>query len=259
MVLAAVIGGGVTAAALLGAGAVDGGDAGDGDRARRSPPRAWSRSRRPRAAGSARARSTSATRRAWCSCARRRCAPTRTPFDVYSTTQPTEATGSGFVIDEDGLILTNAHVVAAATEIRGDVLRRAHGQRQAGRQGPRHRSRAAAGRPRRARPAPARAGRLRTVQVGDPTVAIGNPFGLERTLTTGVDLGAAAAPDRAERVHDRQRDPDRRGAQPGQLGRPADRRVRPRDRDQLADRDRRRAAAAASGSASPCRSTRPRT
>ena len=25
-----------------------------------------------------------------------------------------------------------------------------------------------------------------TVQVGDPTVAIGNPFGLDRTLTTGV-------------------------------------------------------------------------
>src|SRR5205085_8581187 len=25
-----------------------------------------------------------------------------------------------------------------------------------------------------------------TVQVGDPTIAIGNPFGLDRTLTTGV-------------------------------------------------------------------------
>jgi len=29
-------------------------------------------------------------------------------------------------------------------------------------------------------------GTSRTVQVGDPTIAIGNPFGLERTLTTGV-------------------------------------------------------------------------
>ena len=91
------------------------------------------------------------------------------------------------MIDEDGLILTNAHVVAAATDIRITVLRR--------------RTRSCA------KPLgkdldtdlallrvdpdgldlkPLELGDSATVQVGDPTVAIGNPFGLERTLTTGV-------------------------------------------------------------------------
>ena len=109
-----------------------------------------------------------------------------TPFDVLGTTAPSEATGSGFVIDEDGLILTNAHVVAAATDIRVTF---SDGHTVA------------------AKPLgkdldtdlallrvdpdgldlkPLELGDSGTVQVGDPTVAIGNPFGLERTLTTGV-------------------------------------------------------------------------
>ena len=53
-------------------------------------------------------------------------------------------------------------------------------------------------------------------------------------------LGAAAADPGAERLLDRQRDPDRRGDQPRQLGRPADQLGRRSDRHQLADRDRRR-------------------
>ncbi len=109
-----------------------------------------------------------------------------TPFDVVGTTAPSEATGSGFVIDEDGLILTNAHVVAAATDIR-ITFSGAH---------------TVVAKPLgkdldtdlallRVDPdgldlKPLELGDSGTVQVGDPTVAIGNPFGLERTLTTGV-------------------------------------------------------------------------
>jgi S1-C subfamily serine protease len=109
-----------------------------------------------------------------------------TPFDVFNTAEPTEATGSGFVIDEDGLILTNAHVVAAATSVQVTFSD----------------SHTVSAKPvgkdldtdlalLRVDPdgldlEPLELGDSETVQVGDPTVAIGNPFGLERTLTTGV-------------------------------------------------------------------------
>jgi S1-C subfamily serine protease len=109
-----------------------------------------------------------------------------TPFDVFNTAEPTEATGSGFVIDEDGLILTNAHVVAAATSVQVTFSD----------------SHTVSAKPvgkdldtdlalLRVDPdgldlEPLELGDSETVQVGDATVAIGNPFGLERTLTTGV-------------------------------------------------------------------------
>jgi S1-C subfamily serine protease len=97
------------------------------------------------------------------------------------------ATGSGFVIDEEGHIITNAHVVDGAGAVRvalgedgdtyeGDVLG--------------------------ADPstdiavikvdAPADAleplelGDSSQVTVGDPAIAIGNPFGLDRTATAGI-------------------------------------------------------------------------
>src|SRR3954452_1891583 len=42
---------------------------------------------------------------------------TQSPFDFGPTTQRGVATGSGFVIDKQGSILTNAHVVEGASKI----------------------------------------------------------------------------------------------------------------------------------------------
>jgi S1-C subfamily serine protease len=110
---------------------------------------------------------------------------TPTPFD-FPEQQPGEATGSGFVLNADGYIATNAHVVAGAEDVQvgfGD-----------------------------GEPTPAKVvgedlstdlavikvdpkevhlttlplGDSDTLEVGDPVVAIGNPFGFDDTVTTGI-------------------------------------------------------------------------
>jgi S1-C subfamily serine protease len=183
--LAAVIGGGVTAAALLGAGAVDGG--GDEAAMQSSIPSEAVPALTVAAGGGLGAREI--YRRGAPGVVYIRAETLRTnptPFDVYGGSQASEATGAGFVLDEEGLILTNAHVVAGATAI--DVTF----------SDDRTVSATALGKDLDTdlallrvdpdgldlRPLPL--GDSDTVEVGDPTVAIGNPFGLERTLTTGV-------------------------------------------------------------------------
>jgi S1-C subfamily serine protease len=109
------------------------------------------------------------------------------PFDFgIPQEQRGQATGSGFVIDKKGTILTNAHVVNGAQKItvqfqnRQSTTAKVLGTDEstdlavlkvdpAGQQ--LH---------------PLALGSSKGVQVGDPAIAIGNPFGLERTLTTGV-------------------------------------------------------------------------
>jgi len=97
------------------------------------------------------------------------------------------ATGSGFVIDDEGHVLTNNHVVEGATKITvklGDS-ETSHDAEVVG-----------------ADPAtdvallkvdapaselhPLTLGSSSDMEVGDPVVAIGNPFGLDRTVTSGI-------------------------------------------------------------------------
>ncbi len=97
------------------------------------------------------------------------------------------ATGSGFLIDNEGHIVTNNHVVEGATkvEVRLGSSDTEHEAEVVG-----------------ADPAtdvallkidvpadqqhPLELGNSAQVQVGDPVVAIGNPFGLDRTVTAGI-------------------------------------------------------------------------
>ncbi len=97
-----------------------------------------------------------------------------------------EATGSGFVIGAGGLILTNAHVVDGATEIE---VRFQDDKRAKAKVLGKDRSTDIAllkVDPKDLELRPLQLGSAKNVEVGDPVVAIGNPFGLDRTLTTGV-------------------------------------------------------------------------
>ena len=71
---------------------------------------------------------------------------------------------------------------------------------------------------------------------GDAAIAIGSPFGLSGTVTTGIISALDREIESPNGFHDRRRAADRRGDQPRQLRRPAARRRGPRDRRQLADR-----------------------
>src|SRR4051794_27714493 len=113
-------------------------------------------------------------------------ASTDSPFG-FPLEQEGLATGSGFVLDKNGYILTNAHVVEGAKNINirfdegGDLI-----------------PAKVVGRdlstdiavlkvsPGDTKLHPLPLGNSNSVRVGDPAIAIGNPFGYTRTVTTGI-------------------------------------------------------------------------
>jgi S1-C subfamily serine protease len=110
---------------------------------------------------------------------------TGTP-DSFSGTGRTHALGSGFVVDKAGHIVTNFHVVDGADEIRVSFSNRdTVGAELVGTDPSTDlavlRVDASAGALR-----PLELGDSDQVEVGDPVVAIGNPFGLDRTATAGI-------------------------------------------------------------------------
>jgi putative serine protease PepD len=95
------------------------------------------------------------------------------------------ATGTGFVVTRTGTIVTNAHVVAGGPVV--TVRFRRRGKRYRARVIGRERSSDLALLKIRARRLPTLGlGASRPVRVGDRAIALGNPLGLERTLTLGV-------------------------------------------------------------------------
>jgi S1-C subfamily serine protease len=97
-----------------------------------------------------------------------------------------EASGTGFVIDGEGHILTNFHVVENATEVTvGFDDNRVVEARVLGTDATNDLALLRVDTD-GLKLAPLQLGDSSTAQVGDPVLAIGNPFGLDRTLTTGV-------------------------------------------------------------------------
>jgi S1-C subfamily serine protease len=109
-----------------------------------------------------------------------------TPFRPFGGGGGT-ATGSGFVIDKDGHLLTNAHVVAGTDRV--EVTLRDDSEpleaKVLGTDLPTDLAVLEVGAPEdELHPLPL--GESGEVGVGDPVVAIGNPFGLDRTVTSGI-------------------------------------------------------------------------
>ena len=98
------------------------------------------------------------------------------------------ATGSGFVMDDRGHIVTNNHVVAGATgpgEIKVvDENSRRYAATIVGRSAVYDLAVLEVTRARRLTPAPI--GSSRSLRVGDTVVAIGSPLGLSSTVTSGI-------------------------------------------------------------------------
>jgi putative serine protease PepD len=99
--------------------------------------------------------------------------------------QQSTATGSGFLIDDDGHILTNAHVVEGAKNVEVQL---GNGDPQSaeivGTDPSTDVALLKVDNTDGVSPLPL--GESDEVQVGDPVVAIGNPFGLDRTVTSGI-------------------------------------------------------------------------
>jgi S1-C subfamily serine protease len=97
-----------------------------------------------------------------------------------------QATGSGFVIGEDGHVLTNAHVVEGASKI--EVSFNDRNTLDARLLGSDTSTDVALLKVNASKKLlrPLALGDSSKVEVGDAVVAIGNPFGLDRTVTTGI-------------------------------------------------------------------------
>jgi putative serine protease PepD len=111
------------------------------------------------------------------------------PLDPFGGGSGGTATGSGFVIDHEGHILTNAHVVEGATNIQVNLGRSDTSQPIDAEIVGKDPSTDVALLKVDA-PAdelhPLQLGNSGDAHVGDPVVAIGNPFGLDRTVTSGI-------------------------------------------------------------------------
>ena len=110
----------------------------------------------------------------------------QTPFDVFPQRRRNESTGAGFVIDDDGHVLTNSHVVQRATKIEvGFGKDRTAAAKLVG-QDTGNDIALLKVETARKNLNQLELGDSSEVEVGDSVVAIGNPFGLDRTVTTGI-------------------------------------------------------------------------
>lgn len=105
-------------------------------------------------------------------------------FDFFYGLVPQEGQGSGFVIDKEGHILTNYHVIADARQVEVTMHNRKKYKATIVGTDPAHDL--AVIQIKASDLVPAVLGDSRNLQVGQKVYAIGNPFGLAGTMTRGI-------------------------------------------------------------------------
>jgi S1-C subfamily serine protease len=105
-------------------------------------------------------------------------------FDFFYGLVPQEGQGSGFIIDKDGHILTNYHVIADARQVEVTLHNRKKYKAAVVGTDPPHDL--AVIQIKAPDLVPAVLGDSRNLQVGQKVYAIGNPFGLSGTMTRGI-------------------------------------------------------------------------
>jgi S1-C subfamily serine protease len=108
----------------------------------------------------------------------------QSPFGLFPQQQQSEATGSGFVIDNSGHILTNNHVVSGASKVTVKIGDSTQDAKVVGSDPSSDVALLQVSNTNGLQPL--QLGSSSSVQVGDPVVAIGNPFGLDNTVTSGI-------------------------------------------------------------------------
>lgn len=109
-------------------------------------------------------------------------------FDFFGfQSQPREGTGSGFVLDQDGLVLTNYHVIQGADEITVKFHNdpKNYPAKVVGTAEPLDMALIKVQAP-KAKLKPMQLADSDQVRVGQKAIAMGNPFGLEFTVTEGI-------------------------------------------------------------------------
>jgi S1-C subfamily serine protease len=102
-------------------------------------------------------------------------------FNIY----PVQGSGSGFLINDQGLIITNNHVVSGSSKLQVTLGDQSRYEAQILDRDPSNDLALIKISPRN-KVIPLRLGDSDKLQVGQKVLAIGNPFGLSGTLTTGV-------------------------------------------------------------------------
>ena len=107
-------------------------------------------------------------------------------MDFFFNPFPTQGSGSGSIIDQKGNILTNHHVVANARSLEVTLADGSKWPAKLVGSDPDNDLAVIRIEAPKEKLKPIAMGDSRTLRIGQKVLAIGNPFGLERTLTTGV-------------------------------------------------------------------------